>query len=39
MSEKHWAMIWHQAITTSFLDGKAFGRDKTVIFSITMPAA
>ena len=38
MSEKHWAMIWHQAITTSFLDGKAFGRDKTVIFSITMPA-
>jgi hypothetical protein len=26
-----WNPIWHQAITKSFLNGKAFGRNKTLI--------
>lgn len=39
MSEKHWAMIWHQAITQSFLDGKAFGWNKTVVFSLSSPVS
>lgn len=38
MREKHWAVIWHQAITCSFLDGKAFGKNRTVVFSISAPA-
>ncbi len=37
--EKHWAMIWHQAMTQSFLKGKAFGRNKTVVFSIPAPVS
>lgn len=39
MSEKHWACVWHQAITRSFLDGKAFGWNKTVVFSILSPVS
>ncbi|MBR6090549.1 MAG: hypothetical protein IKP86_11485 [Anaerolineaceae bacterium] len=35
--EEHWAMIWHQAISRSFLNGKAFGWNKTVIFHVTSP--
>lgn len=30
-------MIWHQAMTGSFLDGRAFGWNKTVTFSIEAP--
>ncbi len=32
-----WAQIWHQAITRSLNDGKPFGRDKTVVFSVKVP--
>lgn len=39
MRERHWAVIWHQAITCSFMDGRAFGREKTVVFTVTAPAA
>ena len=35
----HWAMIWHQAMTRSFLSGKAFGWNKTVVFTIPAPAS
>lgn len=37
--EKHWAMIWHQAMTESFLKGKAFGWNKTVVFSVSSPVS
>lgn len=39
IGEKHWAVIWHQALTGSFLKGKAFGWNKTVVFNIKSPAA
>ena len=32
-----WNPIWHQAITRSFLDGKAFGWGKTIVFSVHTP--
>lgn len=35
----HWAMIWHQAMTRSFLNGKAFGWNKTVAFTIQVPVS
>jgi len=38
MTEKYWSSIWHQAITNSFMDGKAFGRNKTAVFTITAPS-
>ena len=31
---KHWTAIWRQAMTRSFLNGKAFGWNKTVSFTI-----
>lgn len=34
-----WNPVWHQAITQSFLQGKAFGHDKTVIFTVHSPLA
>ncbi len=33
--ERHWSMIWHQAMTRSFLNGKAFGWNKTVVFTFS----
>lgn len=39
MADTKWAMVWHQAMTRSFLDGRGFGRDKTVAFSIESPVA
>ena len=36
---KRWSMIWHQAMSCSFLNGKAFGWNKTVVFTIPAPAA
>lgn len=39
MAEKKWAMVWHQAMTRSFLDGKAFGWNKTVAFELAAPVA
>ncbi len=39
MAEKHWTYIWHQAITRSFMNGKAFGRDRTAVFSIKAPVS
>lgn len=36
---KHWVMIWRQAMTRSFLNGKAFGWNKTVVFSIPSPVS
>ena len=35
----HWATIWHQAMTRSFLNGKAFGWNKTVVFPFPAPAS
>ncbi len=35
----HWATIWRQAMTRSFLNGKAFGWNKTVAFTIPVPAS
>ena len=32
--ERHWARIWQQSMTRSFLNGRAFGKNKTVIFSV-----
>ncbi len=32
-----WNPVWHQAITCSFLKGKAFGCNKTIIFTIHTP--
>lgn len=37
--EQHWSMIWHQAMTRSFLDGKAFGWNKTVVFTLSAPVS
>ncbi len=37
--DAHWSMIWHQAMTHSFQEGKAFGWNKTVVFSIKSPAS
>ena len=37
--ELHWSMIWHQAITCSFLNGKTFGRNKTVVFTLSAPVS
>ncbi len=37
--EQHWRMIWHQAMTHSFLNGKAFGRNKTVVFTLSAPVS
>lgn len=34
---KHWVMIWRQAMTRSFLNGKAFGWNKTVVFAVPAP--
>lgn len=36
--EKQWAMIWHQAMTQSFLNGKAFGKNRTAAFQICSPS-
>ena len=35
----HWATIWHQAMTRSFFNGKAFGWNKTVVFPFPAPAS
>ncbi len=35
--KQHWAPVWHQAITRSLNDGKPFGKDKTVVFSVKVP--
>lgn len=37
--ERHWATIWRQAMARSFLNGKAFGWNKTVVFTIPAPAS
>ena len=37
--DKHWVMIWRQAVTRSFLNGKAFGWNKTVVFSVPVPVS
>ena len=37
--ERHWARIWQQSMTQSFLNGRAFGKNKTVVFSVLSPAA
>lgn len=37
--DAHWSMIWHQAMTQSFQEGKAFGWNKTAVFHIKAPAA
>ena len=37
--EQHWAPIWRQAMSRSFLNGKAFGRDKTAVFSVSAPVS
>ncbi len=34
-----WNPVWHQAITRSLFEGKAFGSNKTVIFSLRMQCA
>ena len=39
MMSATWSMIWHQAMTRSFLDGKAFGWNKTVAFALETPVA
>ena len=36
---QHWATIWRQAMTRSFLNGKAFGWNKTVVFPFPAPAS
>ena len=36
--ERHWARIWQQAMTQSFLNGRAFGKNKTIVFSVLSPA-
>ena len=35
----HWTTIWRQAMTRSFLNGRAFGWNKTVAFTIPAPAS
>ncbi len=37
--EMHWAAVWHQAVTRSFLNGKAFGRNKTSVFTFPAPVS
>ena len=37
--QRHWSLIWHQAMTRSFLSGKAFAWNKTVVFSIPAPVS
>ena len=37
--QQHWSMIWHQAMTRSFLSGKAFGWNKTVVFTLSAPVS
>ncbi len=37
--EQHWTRIWQQAMTQSFLNGHAFGKNKTVVFTILSPAS
>ncbi|MCR4950011.1 MAG: hypothetical protein K6A40_01675 [Solobacterium sp.] len=34
-----WSMIWHQAMTRSFLNGKGFGWNKTIVFSVSSPVS
>lgn len=36
---ENWAMIWHQAMTRSFLNGRAFGHNKTVVFTVPAPVS
>ncbi len=33
-----WNRIWHQAVTRSFRNGKAFGWNKTIAFRVVSPA-
>lgn len=37
--EKHWSQVWHQAITSSPMGGKAFGWYKTVAFPLVSPVS
>lgn len=37
--QQRWSMIWHQAMTRSFLNGKAFGWNKTVVFTLSAPVS
>ena len=37
--EQHWAPIWHQAMSRSFLGGKAFGWNKTLVFTLSAPVS
>ncbi len=37
--EQHWAPIWHQAMSRSFLKGKGFGWNKTLVFSLPAPVS
>ena len=37
--EQHWATIWRQAMTRSFLNGRAFGWNKTVVLPFPAPAS
>lgn len=39
MGTMRWAMIWHQATSGSFLKGKAFGWNKTAVFTIPVPVS
>ena len=39
MADNTWSMVWHQAMTRSFLDGKAFGWNKTVAFCVSVPVS
>ncbi|MBR4163286.1 MAG: hypothetical protein IKR11_07165, partial [Solobacterium sp.] len=34
---KQWIPVWHQAVTESFNKGKAFGKDKTITFTVHSP--
>lgn len=36
---KQWVPVWHQAITGNFRNGKAFGKNKTITFTIHSPAS
>ena len=37
MAEQKWAMVWRQAMTRAFADGKVSGHNKTVAFSFGAP--
>lgn len=39
MNERHWATIWHQSMTGSPMDGKAFGWYKTAAFPLVAPVS